>query len=289
MATKAATGPGRGYKLNLAFGLVNVPVRYKPLNETTTAVAAKMTCAEHGPELKQGYTCSVGTDHEHAIERADIVKSYPHPDTGQLVIVDPSVIDEFAESKSGNAQIERIVDVSSIDPVYFDKVNLVWPDAGGEPAFDLLTAVLRDEKKAAVTTTVMQKQTQTVVFRWSEELGCLVAHVCRFTTNIRHGDVETVKAIAATRTAPPKEQVAAAKALFATLEGEFDPSAVEDTYTPAVQDAIRQVAAGQPVEVTAKAAPIAKADDLMATLMASIETTKKPATKKAPARKKVAA
>lgn len=289
MATKAAAGPSRGFKLNLAFGLVNVPVRYKPLSESASAVSAKMTCPEHGPELKQGYTCSVGTDHEHPIERADIVKSYPHPDTGQLVIVDPSVIEEFAESKSGNAQIERIVDVSSIDPVYFDKIQLVWPDAGGEDAFDLLTAVLRDEKKAAVTTTVMQKQTQTVVFRWSEELGCLVAHVCRFTTNIRHADVETVKAVAATRTAPPQAQVDAAKALFATLEGEFDPSAVEDTYTPAVQEAIRQVAAGQPVVVSEAKAPVAKADDLMATLMASIDSAGKTPAKKRTTRKKATA
>lgn len=288
MPPKTAAGPDRGNKLNLAFGLVNVPVRYKPLADTAKTVSAKLTCPEHGPELKQGYTCSVGTDHEHAIERADIAKSYPHPDSGELVVVDPAVLEEFAESRTGNAQIEKIVDATTIDPAYFDKVYLVWPDAGGEDAFDLLAAVLRSEQRAAVTTTVISKQTQTVVFRWSEELECLLAHVCRFTTNIRHADVETVKAVSATRTAPPANQVEAAKALFASLAGEFDPSEVEDEWTPLVQDAIRQAAGGK-VPAKAAAKPSAKASDLMGALMASVEATKEKPAPKPRAKKKVAA
>jgi DNA end-binding protein Ku len=282
MAAKAAAGPGRGYKLNLAFGLVNVPVRYKPLNETGSTISAKTLCPEHHEPVKAGlWVCSGGTTQEHTVERDAVIKGYPHPDNpSQFVLVETSVLEEFAESKSGNAQIEKIVDSSTIDPAYFDKTYLIWPDVGGEAAFDLLSAVLRAEKRAAVTTAVISKQTQTVVFRWSEEFECLLAHVCRFATQIRHGDIDTVKAVSAGRAEPPKEQVAAAKALLDTLTGEFDPSEVEDTWTPAVQDAIRQVAAGQPVKV-AVAAPVAKADDLMATLMASLET---PAKTKAPAK-----
>ena len=282
MAAKAA-GPGRGYKLNLAFGLVNVPVRYKPLNEAGSTISAKTLCPEHHEPVKAGlWVCSQGTAQEHTVERDAVIKGYPHPDNpSQFVLVEPSVLEEFAESKSGNAQIEKIVDSSTIDPAYFDKTYLIWPDAGGEAAFDLLSAVLRAEKRAAVTTAVISKQTQTIVFRWSEEFQCLLAHVCRFTTQIRHADIDTVKAVSAKRAEPPKEQVAAAKALLDTLIGEFDPSEVEDTWTPAVQDAIRQVAAGQPVKVTTEKAPVAKADDLMATLMASLETPAAPAKKRA--------
>jgi len=59
MATKAATGPGRGYKLNLAFGLVNVPVRYKPLNEAGSTISAKTLCPEHHEPVKAGlWVCS---------------------------------------------------------------------------------------------------------------------------------------------------------------------------------------------------------------------------------------
>ena len=294
MAAKAAaTGPGRSSKLTLSFGLVNVPVRYKPLAETEKAVSARMMCPEHGATLKQGYTCSVGTEHEHPMVSEEIVKGYPHPDDpSRLVQVDASVLEEFAESRTGAAQIQKIVDVDTIDPAYFDKVYLVWPDAGGAEAFDLLVSVLRAENKAAVTTTVIYKQTRTVVFRWSEELGCLLGHVCRFASQLRLGDVETVKAVAVVRQAPPKEQVAAAQALFATLEGKFDPAACEDEWAQQVQAAIRQAADGGTIETPKQATVAAPASDLVASLMASLGTAKpkaaKPRTTKPNTRKEVA-
>ena len=282
MAAKAAAGPGRGYKLNLAFGLVNIPIRYRLVNESGSTISAKTLCPEHHEPVKAGlWICSGGTAQEHTVERDEVVKGYPHPDNpSQFVLVETSVLEEFAESKSGNAQIEKMVDVSKIDPIYLDKAYNVWPDVGGQAAFYLLETVCRKKKEAAVTTAVISKQTQTVIFRWSEIEKCMFAHVCHFETKIRRADIEMVKALSAQRTPPPKEQVVAATTLLATLAGEFDPSEVEDTWTPAVQDAIRQVAAGQPVKVAA-AAPVAKADDLMATLMASLEI---PAGKKAPAK-----
>ena len=279
MAASAATGPGRGYKLSLTFGLVSIPIKYAPMTEATSPVSAKTLCPEHQLPLNQGdWVCSRGTPSEHEVARDTVIKGYPHPDDkNQLVVVDPSVIEEFAESRSGVASIERIVDFSTIDPAYFDKVYLVWPGEGGaaaEQSFDLFATVLRNESKAAVTTAVMSKQTRTVVFRWSDEFGCLVAHVCRFSSQIRLGNIETVKAVAERRVPPEKAALALAKQILDTLEGEFDPSEVEDTWTPLMQDAIRQAAGGKAVKTATKAKAVAPAGDLMAALTASLASTK---------------
>lgn len=291
MAITTAKGPDRGSKLTLAFGLVNIPVRYKPLAEASSPISAKLNCPDHfGVKLTQGYTCSVGTADEHPIDRADIVKGYPHPDTKEMVQVDPAVIEEFAEARTGNAAIEKIVDASTIDPGFFEKTLIVWPGDGGADAFDLFASALREEGKAAVTTTVISKQTKTVIFRWSEEFDCLLAHVCSFASQLRLGDVGLVRNGTAERVPPPKAQITAAKALLATLEGEFDPAEVDDEYTPAVQDAIRQIAKSGKIAAPKAGKPVAKADDLMASLMASIDVSKKaPAKKKAAPRKKVTA
>lgn len=292
MAAKtAAPAPSRGSKLTLGFGLVNVPIAFKPLAETERPVPGKMACPEHGPHLTQGYTCCVGTEHEHPISNSETVRVFPHPDHGDTYVqVDPSVIEEFAEARTGAAQIERVVDAFSIDPAYIDRTHLVWPQAGGEAAFDLLTAVLRREGKAAVATTVLNKQTRMIVFRWSDEFGCLLAHVLRFSSRLRHGEAELVKAGAASRSAPADEMVEAAARLFASLEGEFDASEVEDEYTPLMQSAIRAAAEGRSFEPAEKAtAPVASADDLMAALTASVAAAKPKAAKKPSPRKKVAA
>lgn len=273
MAGKTATALDRAKTMNLGFGLVNFTIRYKPLTEGGSTISAKTLCPEHHIPVKQGeWVCTEG----HNVARDEVIKGYPHPDSGEYVIVDPSVLDEFAESRTGDASIERIVDPSTIDPAYYDKVYLV---DGATDAYDLFCAYLRTTKKAAVTKTVISKQTQTVVFRWSEDFDCLLAHVCRFTSQIRLGDVASVKGAASMRTAPPKEALELAKQIFAGLEGTFDPTDVEDEWTPAVQDAIRQAAGGKAIPKAAAKKAAAPASDLMATLTASVKSATKPAAK----------
>jgi len=284
----APAGPDRGSKLTLAFGMVSVPVRYKPVTETKRPVSATLMCPEHGPSLKQHYKCSQDTPDEHEIEKSEIVKGYPHPDdSSKLVEVDPSVLEEFAESRTGMATITKTVDVDEIDPAFFDKTYLVWPDAGGEAAFDLLSIALAEDRRAAVVTTPLGKQTRMMVFRWSEELECVLAHVLSFTSQLRLADVEKVQSSTRNREAPPSDQVALAKQLLASIHGEFDAEEVEDTYTPLVHDAIRQVAKGDKViSRKAEEAPATGTADLMAALQASVEAAKpvkKTARKKVPA------
>ena len=292
MAARTNAGPSRGNKMSLSFGLVSIPIKYAPMTEASSPVSAKTLCPDHHVPVKAGeWVCSGGTPDEHNVARDAVIKGYPHPDDpSQLVVVDPSVVEEFAESRSGVASIERIVDFSTIEPAYFDKVYMVWPGEGGptaEQAFDLFAAVLRDEGKAAVTTAVMTKQTRTVVFRWSAEFGCLVAHVCKFASAIRFADINSIRAATFERTPPEGPALELAQQILTTLEGEFDPSEVDDAYTPLMQDAIRQAAGGKVAKkATAKKQAPTPAADLMATLKASLAEKPAPKTR---ARKKSAA
>lgn len=278
----------RGNSLSLTFGMVNVSIKYAPLADSLSPVSAKTLCPEHHVPLKAGeWDCPEG----HKVARDAVVKGYPHPDDKtQLVVVDPAVLEEFAESRSGVANIERIVDFASIEPAYFEKAYIVWPEgAAAEQAFDLFATCLRTQGKAAVTTAVLSKQTRTIVFRWSDEMGCLIAHVCRFSSQIRFADINSVRSAAHGRTEPAEAALELAGQILGTLEGEFDPSEVADQWTILMQDAIRQSAGGEVVKV-AKEKKAAPAGDLMAALQASVAeaTGKKPAAKRT-SRKKAAA
>ena len=180
-----------------------------------------------------------------------------------------------------------MVDVKTIDPAYFGQTFLVWPQEGGEQQFDLLAAVLEKNGKAAVVTAVLSKQTATIVFRWSSELGCMVAHAIKYETQIRHRDASIVIAAGNERPAVQPKMLKMAAELLAPLEGEFDAGDVQDTYTPMLNDLIRAVDQGvtfDAPEVIEEKAPVL---DLMAALEASV-AAQKPARKPA-ARKKVAA
>jgi DNA end-binding protein Ku len=269
-ATRVPT-PSRASKLTLTFGLVNVPVSMKPFGETKRPVSGKMTCPEHGPVLKQQYVCSQGTKDEHVIPNDEIVKSYEHPDRpGEMVVLEQAVLDEFTESRTGFATIERVVDTDSIDPCFYEQTHLVWPGDGGELGFDLFTSVLREQGKAAVTTCVISKRTRMVVFRWSEQFGCLLGHVVRFAGELRMNDLALVKAGQAARPPLDAEQAKMAAQLLSTLEGDFNPEEVTDTYTDLMRHAIRSRADGTTF-AKPKAEPQPSATDLMDALTASIQ------------------
>jgi len=291
MAAKAKSAvPLRGQKLTLGFGLVSVPVAMKPLHETARPVPGKGMCPKHGPTLSQQTVCCRGTDHEHVLESGEAVKGYPHPDDPTTFVeVEEDVLKALEEEKTGSAAIERMVDVDAIDPAYFDKTYLVWPQPEGEMQFDLLATLLQAEGKAAVVTAVLRRQTQMIVFRWSEELGCVLAHVVKFEQQVRHADVEIVRDYAGKRAAVDEKMLGMAKTLLADLEGEFDASEAQDTFTPLMQDAIRAAAEGKAYVAEKVEAPVAPVVDLMAALAASVEGAKPKPKRKAAPRKKAAA
>ena len=155
--------PQYGRKLTIGFGLVNVPVKLKPLVETRRPVPGKGMCAEHGPNLVQVSVCSRGTEDEHVVENAEKLTGYPHPDNPeQLVVLDAEVVKAMSEASDNVGSVEKFVDAGEITSTYLDKPFLVWPDTGGEQAFDLLAALLQSDGRAAIVNVVMQKQTETL-------------------------------------------------------------------------------------------------------------------------------
>jgi DNA end-binding protein Ku len=283
--TKAkAARPRASANFVVGFGLVGVPMAMKPIADSGRSVSGKYVCPQHGPNLSQRYLCSEGTPQEHLLESGGQVTAFEHPDKpGEYVVVERQAIEQIAEQRSGDVNVEKIVDVETIDPIFYDKTYLCWAQKGGEVAFELFAAILREEGRAAVATVVISKQTVTLVIRWSETAKTLVAHTCRFESQMRWGDVELVTN---DELEPDEKHYEAAKALMATLVDEWSPGEVVDLYTPMLQEAIRASAKGVTFEMpeeTGAAAPV----DLMAALSASVEAAKKPAPKKrAPAKKK---
>lgn len=279
---KGAPTPRSSANLTLGFGLVSVPVAMRPIAETGSPVAGKLVCPQHGDNKEQTYLCCGGTPQEHLLKRNEMSTAYEHPDKpGELVIVDPNVLKEIAEERSGQIEVEKFVDVESIDPIYYDKTYLCWPQHGGEQAFDLFAAVLRDEGRAAVSTVVMSKQTVMLVIRWSETTGTLVAHTCRFPSQVRWADAELVSHYANERPQPAEKHLEMARALIEGMVGVFDATEVVDRYTPLLEDAIRAAADGTTFSAP-QAVPAAAKEDLLDALAASVQAVKKPTAAKKP-------
>jgi DNA end-binding protein Ku len=285
-----APEPQRGSAQSIAFGLVNVPVKVKTLSESKakTSISANFICPDHEEKVKTKRYCEAG-DHY-----PDAVKAYPVD--GGYVQLDEDLLDQIVAAKTGELRIETFVPLEQIDPIYFKAPYLVYPGEGGAGNYDLLATAMRDAGRAAVGNAVFAgaKSTALIVLRFSEATGTLVAHSCVYDDAIRWGDVDLVVNAAQARPAPSAAHVQLAEQIIQGLEGDFDPTAVADTYTPALRDLLAQAAGGKTPKPAAKPQPTTQADDLMAALRDSVAAAKKtpkpkPAAKPKAAKKKAAA
>lgn len=290
MATKEKTRsmPRASAKITLMFGIVSIPIGMRPsVRDRRKDVAGRLLCPDHMEPLKQLYQCEHDPKKPHTMTKGETVTGYETAqDSGQYVVIEDDVIESLVQSREAAAQVRQIVPTGSIDPIFYEKQYVAWPQDGAGQPYDLLLSVLRTDNVSAIFTATISKQTRAFSIRWSEPAQCLVVSLLHFDTDVRWEDGETVAASVADRAGSiTDEHVAMARTLCESLAGDFDPSEVEDTYTEALRELIRAKADGKTIE-PGKREPKAQAqEDLLASLKASVSAT---ATKK-PAKTKVKA
>lgn len=101
-------------------------------------VKYKKTCADcEGREVKQ----------------EDIVKGFEYED-GKYVIFEEKDFEKIKTKKDKNITIEKFVNLSEVDPLYFDKPYYVVP-TGAEKAFAVLLTAMEQGGNAAIAKTVL--------------------------------------------------------------------------------------------------------------------------------------
>jgi DNA end-binding protein Ku len=265
MASKARPAslfPRASRSFVLSFGLVNVSVAIAPVMGDSK-ISANRVCPEHHGRVKQAWFCEAG---EHYVPLADLVSAYEYG--GKSVPMDAEDLKALEALSDGTVKLTACVEASTIDPAYVEKSYLIWPQGGAEQAYDLLYHALREDDRALVGTCVLTKSTRTLVVRYSEEFGTLVAHICHYGANVKTSDVEKVQTYAAGRETPNAETMALVRQVLDSLAPEFDPNAVEDSYNVSLLDAIANKAVGGSIgkPVDTEATPT----DLLAALRAQV-------------------
>src|SRR4029453_8579024 len=96
--------------------------------------------------LKQQYVCP--TDNE-IVTRDQMVKGYEFAKE-QYVTFTEEEIKAMAETSSPAIEITEFVALSKVDPVFFDSAYYLGPDKGGDRAYNLLAAAMRETQRCAL-------------------------------------------------------------------------------------------------------------------------------------------
>ncbi len=270
----------------ISFGLVNVPVKLYSAT-SPKSVRFHQLSSKTGARIRQKRVDPT-TGEEVPFE--DIVKGYElSPD--RYVLIEPEELEALDPKATKTIDIEEFVEMSDIDPIYYDHSYYLAPTTGGAKAYSLLLEAMREAEKVAIGRVVIRSKQQLCALRPTGDV--MTMSTMLFGDEVVPPDrIDELDAIGEAEAT--KRELTMAQQLIDSLSGEFDPDKYRDDYRERVLDLIERKAAGEEIAVQPEAEDTSPAPDLMAALEASLaearggETTKaKPA--KAAADKKPAA
>jgi DNA end-binding protein Ku len=275
----------------ISFGLVTVPVKlYSAVDRK--AVRFHQLSGKTGVRVAQKRV-DPQTDEE--VPYQDIVKGYEiAPD--RYVVVNPAELDTLEPKKTKTIEIEEFVELSQIDPIYYDHPYYLAPGTGGAKPYRLLLEAMEETGKVAIARVVIRSKEQLVAVR---PMGIALGMATMlFPDEVLSPDrLDEVAEAASAKTT--KREVEIAKQLIESLAGDFEPDKFRDTYRDEVLALIERKAEGKEIAVQPPAEEVrAPAPDLMSALKASLDAVRaagdgnggaKPKPKKPAARKAAAA
>ncbi len=251
----------------ISFGLVTVPVKlYSAINRKT--VRFHQLSGRTGVRIAQK---RVDPHSGEEVPYEEIVKGYEiAPD--RYVVIEPGELDALEPKKTRTIEIEQFVELSQIDPVYYDHPYYLAPGPGGAKPYRLLLEAMGETGKVAIARVVIRSKEQLVAVRpMGDALG--------MATMIFSDEVlppDRIDEIAEAREVKTtKRELEIAEQLIESLAGDFEPDAYRDTYREQVLEMIERKAQGKEIAVQPEPEEIAApAPDLMGALKASLQAVR---------------
>src|SRR3954464_9466293 len=104
------------WKGSISFGLVNIPIGLAVATQRTD-IAFRTLHRECGTPIKQKRWCPV---HDREVQADELVKGWEFS-KGQYLPIEEADLEAIALQRSQSIEIVRFVELSEVDPIYFDR------------------------------------------------------------------------------------------------------------------------------------------------------------------------
>jgi DNA end-binding protein Ku len=253
----------------ISFGLVTVPVKlYSAVNRKT--VRFNQLHESTGARIQmQRVDPTTGEE----VPFDEIVKGYEiGPD--RYVTITNEELEALDPKKTRTIEIEEFVDLSEIDPVFYDHPYYLAPGPGGAKPYRLLLDAMAQTNKVAIARVVIRSKENLVAVRAMDN------DVLGMTTMIFADEVVDPGTLDdlpdPDEVSVTDRELAIAKQLVDSLAGTFEPEKYHDTYREEVLAVIDRKAAGEEIAVQPPSEDVtAPVPDLMSALKASLDAVRK--------------
>lgn len=255
------------WKGSISFGLVNVPVRMFAATESKDVTFRYLHKTCRTP-IKYQRVCP---NCDKPVEWDEIVRGYEYePD--RYILIEEDDFKDVQKTRSHTIDIMDFVELSQIDPVYYDKTYYLSPEAAGAKAYRLLEDAMKATGKIAIAKTVLRN---------AETLACLrvYGNVLVMETLFWPDEVRATSELPGigTQVSVTDQELSMATTLISQLATEFNPEKYRDERREKLLDIIQEKVEKEGVTP----APVAASRrenivDLMQALQESIKMTKPP-------------
>ena len=274
----------------IRLALVSIPVEIFPATKAGRSIAFHQIHEPSGQRVRyEKVVPGIGP-----VDRDEILKGY-EVEKGEYVLLDPEEIEKVKLESRKTLELTQFVDLSDIDPIYYDKPYFVVPaDDLAEEAFVVLRDALKKTKKVGIGQLAMRGQEYVVSLK-----ACgrgMVLETLRYADEVNKAasyfrDIGDAK--------PDADLLDLAETLINKKAGAFDAADFHNRYIEALQELIAEKIkkkGKRVIQDSSSDAPPKGSNviDLMAALKKSLDSgakevpaaAKKPAANKAPVKKR---
>src|ERR687888_1492489 len=199
----------------ISFGLVNVPIKlYSAVSRKT--VRFHQLNGETGNRIQQK---RVDPETGEEVSYEQIVKGYELT-RDRYVVIQPEELEALDPEKTRTVDIEDFVDLSDIDPIYYDHPYYLVPDKGAAKAYGLLLNAMEASDKVAIARVVIRSKEALVAIRPAGDLLMMETMIFHDEV-VPHDDLEDLPDSKDLKVSDREVQMA--QQLIESLSSEFEP------------------------------------------------------------------
>jgi DNA end-binding protein Ku len=246
----------------ISFGLVSVPVKLYSTADTSAKVSFNWISPSSGARVRQKYW---DPTEERLVERDELVKGYEFS-KDQYVVFNPDELKVLEAQATNSIDVSEFIPFEVVERLWLNKAYFLGPDKGGERAYRLLSAALRQTGRAALGRYAARGKEYIVLVRPMND-GLLLEQLY-YPTELRTFDEVPI----GEADVKDAELELAVQLIEQASVDDFKPEQFEDSVAARILKLIEKKIEGEEITSAPDVEPEGKIIDLMEALKASLDS-----------------
>lgn len=217
------------WKGSISFGLVNIPVALYAASKPANEIKFRLLRDSDSSPVRYKRIAEVD---DKEVPWKNVVKGYEYEKDEFVVLREEDFKRVDLKSKQV-VEIQEFVELSEIDPMFFDKPYYLVPEKNGEKAYALLREALNKSNKVGIAKVVLHTREHLAAVKPQGRL--LVLELMHFGEELMTADDFSLP-----KTEVGKKELGMAETLIDSMSDKWDPANYKDEYRAALMKVIEQ-------------------------------------------------